>query len=176
MKNYLRIGKIISTHGIKGEVKVYPFTDDIKRFDDLKKFYLSDSENADDSEFTHEEFYEAEGSKYIKNTAIIKIKNYNLIEQSINLIGKSIYVLREDAVKLLSGEYFVIDLIGSSVYEDDVKIGIVKDIMRTKASSILVVDNGKKEVLIPFINEFIKSVDIEKSIIQIKTIEGLIWK
>lgn len=80
MRNYLRIGKIISLHGIKGEVKVFPTTDDVKRFDQLNKFYIVDSEDADDYIFYDMSSNESEGVKYIKNTCILKIKGYDKIE------------------------------------------------------------------------------------------------
>ena len=176
MRKYLRIGKIISLHGIKGEIKVFPTTDDIKRFDDLKKFYIVDSYDADDKIFENADEYEKTDVKYIKNTCILKIKGYDKIEQSTKLIGKNIYVDRDNAIKLNSNEYFIIDLMGLNCYLKDKLIGNVKDIMKTKANSILVIDYDNKDLLVPLVDDFIKKIDIEKSIISIKTIEGLIWK
>ena len=174
MRKYLRIGKIISLHGIKGEIKVFPTTDDIKRFDDLKKFYIVDSEDADDKIFENSDEYEKTDVKYIKNTCILKIKGYDKIEQSTKLIGKNIYVDRDNAIKLNSNEYFIIDLMGLNCYLKDKLIGNVKDIMKTKANSILVIDYDKKDLLVPLVDDFIEKIDIEKSTISIKTIEGLI--
>lgn len=174
MRNFLRIGKIISLHGIKGEVKIFPTTDDIKRFDDLKKFYITDEDDAEDSIFADKQIYDSEGVKYIKNTCILKIKGFNKIEDSTKLIGKNIYVDRSDAVKLDENEYFIVDLIGLKCFQDNKLIGNVKDIMTTKANSILVVDYEKKDLLIPMVSDFIEKVDIENSIINLKTIEGLI--
>lgn len=174
MRNFLRIGKIISLHGIKGEVKIFPTTDDIKRFDDLKKFYIATEDDAEDSVFTDKTLHDSEGVKYIKNTCILKINGFDKIEDSTKLIGKNIYVDRSDAVKLDKDEYFIVDLMGLSCYQDDKLIGNVKDIMTTKANSILVVDYDKKDLLIPMVSDFIEKVDIENSIIKIKTIEGLI--
>ena len=174
MRNFLRIGKIISLHGIKGEVKIFPTTDDIKRFDDLKKFYIATEDDAEDYVFTDKTLHDSEGVKYIKNTCILKIKGFDKIEDSTKLIGKNIYVDRSDAVKLDENEYFIVDLMGLSCYQDDKLIGNVKDIMTTKANSILVVDYDKKDLLIPMVSDFIEKVDIENSIIKIKTIEGLI--
>lgn len=176
MKNYLRIGKIISLHGIKGEVKVFPTTDDIKRFDDLKSFYILDKEDASDDDFANQTTYETESVKYIKNTSIIKIKGFNKIEESNKFIGKNIYVDRANAVKLEDNEYFIVDMIGAKCYLKDSFIGTVKDIMKTKANSILVIEYDKKDLLIPMISDFIEQVDMASSIIKIKTIEGLIWK
>ena len=176
MRNYIRIGKIISLHGIKGEVKVYPLTDDIKRFNDLKKFYIIESDDADDSEFSKIVAYVSESTKYIKNTCILKIKGYDKIEESTNFVGKNIYVERKDAVKLNSNEHFIIDLIGIKCYVDNELIGEVKDIIKTKANSILVIDYKNKDLLVPMISDFIKLIDTENSVIKLSTIEGLIWK
>lgn len=174
MRNYLRIGKIISLHGIKGEVKIFPTTDNIKRFDSLKEFYIVASDDADDSAFTDDNHYEAAGVKYIKNTCILKIKGYEKIEDSSRFIGKNIYVARENAVELDENEYFIVDLIGLKCFMNEKQIGNVKDIMKTKANSILVVDYNDKDILIPMVSDFIENVDINNSIIKIKTLEGLI--
>ena len=174
MRQYLRIGKIISLHGIKGEVKVFPTTDDIERFDDLEEFYIVDSDDADDSDFEGKEQYESLGVKYIKNTCILKIKNFDSIEQSTKLIGKNIYVSRENAVKLKEDEYYVMDLIGLKVYVGVEFLGNVKEIMKTKIYSTLVIDYNKKELLVPLVSEFIEKIDMENSVIKIKAMEGLL--
>lgn len=176
MRNYLRIGKIISLHGIKGEVKVFPTTDDIKRFDYLKKFYIVDSEDADDTTFSKMNIYEKESVKYIKNTCILKIKGYEKIEDSSKFIGKNIYVERSDAIKLNTNEFYIVDLIGLKCYKDQEYIGVVNDIMKTKANSILVVEYNGKEILIPMVSDFIKQIDIKESLVRIKSLEGLIWR
>jgi 16S rRNA processing protein RimM len=173
MRKYFRIGKIISLHGIKGEVKIFPTTDDIKRFDDLKEFYILNSDDANDDEFNDLEPFLSEGVKYIKNTCILKIKNYNKIEESNILIGKNIYVKREDAVPLNSDEYYIMDLIGIKTYLEKEYIGPVKDIMKSKYYSILVIDYKNKDLLVPMVKDYILNVDIEKSIINFKTLEGL---
>lgn len=176
MRNYLRIGKIISLHGIKGEVKVFPTTDDVKRFDQLDKFYIVDSDDADDSIFANTNTYESEGVKYIKNTCILKIKGYDKIEDSTKFISKNIYVERSDAIKLDSNEFYIVDLIGLKCYIGQECIGNVNDVMKTKANSILVVDYNGKEVLVPMVSDFIEQIDIDKAFVRIKTLEGLIWR
>ena len=175
MRKFLRIGKIISLHGIKGEVKIFPTTDDVKRFDNLKEFYILKEEDAKDDAFSAATVYESQGVKYIKNTCILKIKGFDKIEDSNKFIGSSIYVDRSNAVELKHNEYYIVDLIGIKCFNDDNLIGNVKDIMKTKANSILVVDYNKKDLLIPMVSDFIEDIDIENSIIKIKTIEGLIW-
>lgn len=174
MRKFLRIGKIISLHGIKGEVKIFPTTDDVKRFDELKEFYILKDEDAEDEAFDDAETYESQGVKYIKNTCILKIKGFDKIEDSNKFVGSNIYVDRTNAVELKNNEYYIVDLIGLKCYKDDTLIGNVKDIMKTKANSILVVDYNKKDLLIPMVSDFIENVDIDNSIIKIKIIEGLI--
>ena len=174
MRNYLRIGKIISLHGIKGEVKVFPTTDDVKRFDQLNKFYIVDSEDADDSIFYDMSSNESEGVKYIKNTCILKIKGYNKIEDSTKLIGKNIYVERANAIKLDSNEFYIVDLIGLKCYLGEDFIGNVNDIMKTRANSILVIDYKGKDILVPMVSDFIEQIDVDKAMVRIKTLEGLI--
>lgn len=176
MRNYLRIGKIISLHGIKGEVKVFPTTDDVKRFDQLDKFYIVDSDDADDSIFADMNTYESEGVKYIKNTCILKIKGYDKIEDSTKFISKNIYVERSAAIKLDSNEFYIVDLIGLKCYIGQECIGNVNDVMKTKANSILVVDYNGKEVLVPMVSDFIEQIDIDRAFVRIKTLEGLIWR
>lgn len=173
MRNYLRIGEIISLHGIKGEVKVYPATDDIRRYDDLKSFYIVDSIDASDDVFNDISTYEKEGTKYIKNTVILKIKGIDTIEDAQNLLKKNIYVKRIDAVKLKDNEYFIVDLIGMSTYLDDKLLGEIVDVMRTKAHDILVVSCEGKEILIPFVDVYVSSIDRDARKVQIISIEGL---
>lgn len=176
MRKYLRIGKIISLHGIKGEVKIFPTTDDLHRFDDLKDFYILESEDANDDEFKNIDTFLSEGVKYIKNTCILKIKGYDKIEESIKLIGKNIYVNRENAIPLNQNEYYIVDLLEAKAYLKDKYIGEVKDIMKSSNNGILVIDYNGKDLLVPMVADFVEKIDIGKSIIILKTIEGLIWR
>ena len=174
MRKYLRIGKIISLHGIKGEVKIFPTTDDLHRFDDLKDFYILESEDANDDEFKNIDTFLSEGVKYIKNTCILKIKGYDKIEESIKLIGKNIYVNRENAIPLNQNEYYIVDLLEAKAYLKDKYIGEVKDIMKSSNNGTLVIDYNGKDLLVPMVADFVEKIDIGKSIIILKTIEGLI--
>lgn len=174
MRKYLRIGKIISLHGIKGEVKIFPTTDDLNRFNDLKDFYILENDDANDDEFEKLDTFTSEGVKYIKNTCILKISGYNKIEESIKLIGKNIYVSRDNATPLKNNEYYIVDLIGGKAYVADEYIGDVKDIMKSSSNGILVIDYNGKDLLVPMVTDFVEKIDIEKSIIILKTIEGLI--
>ena len=168
MEDLLIIGTISSTHGIRGEVKVYPITDDISRFDDLKEVVL-------DTGREHINL-EIEGVKYFKNQAILKFKGIDNINDVEKYKGKDILVTRENAVELKKNEYYITDLIGLRVITDEnVKLGHVTDIMKTGANDVYVVEtNDKKEILLPAIKECILDIDLDKELIKIHLMDGLI--
>lgn len=168
MQKRLEIGQIINTFGIKGEVKVFPLTDDIKRFDDLETVYVKNKKES--------QLYNIESIKYHKNFVLIKFKEINTVEQAETLRNSYLEVDRAQAIPLNEGEYFIADLIGLEVYSDEGKlIGKVDDIYNTGANDIYVVkyDLGK-QTLLPGIKDVIKNVDLEKGQIIVHLIPGLI--
>ena len=168
MQKRLEIGQIINTFGIKGEVKVFPLTDDIKRFDDLETVYVKTKKES--------QLYNIESIKYHKNFVLIKFKGINTVEQAEILRNSYLEVDREQAIPLNEGEYFIADLIGLEVYSDEGKlIGKVDDIYNTGANDIYVVkDDLGKQTLLPGIKDVIKNVDLEKGQIIVHLIPGLI--
>ena len=168
MQKRLEIGQIINTFGIKGEVKVFPLTDDIKRFDDLETVYVKTKKES--------QLYNIESIKYHKNFVLIKFKGINTVEQAEKLRNSYLEVDREQAIPLNEGEYFIADLIGLEVYSDEGKlIGKVDDIYNTGANDIYVVkDDLGKQTLLPGIKDVIKNVDLEKGQIIVHLIPGLI--
>ena len=168
MQKRLEIGQIVNTFGIKGEVKVVPFTDDISRFDELKKVYIKNK--------NQEKQYKIENVKYHKNIVLIKFSGIDKIEDAEMLKNKYLEIDREDAIPLEEGTYFIADLIGLEVYTDDGKLlGKVDDIYNTGSKDIYVVkDELGKQVLLPGIDEVIKNVDLENSKIIVHLIPGLI--
>ena len=168
MQKRLEIGQIINTFGIKGEVKVFPLTDDIKRFDDLETVYVKTKKES--------QLYNIESIKYHKNFVLIKFKEINTVEQAETLRNSYLEVDREQAIPLNEGEYFIADLIGLEVYSDEGKlIGKVDDIYNTGANDIYVVkDELGKQILLPGIKDVIKNVDLEKGQIIVHLIPGLI--
>lgn len=168
MQKRLEIGQIINTFGIKGEVKVFPLTDDIKRFDDLETVYVKNKKES--------QLYNIESIKYHKNFVLIKFKGINTVEQAEILRNSYLEVDREQAIPLNEGEYFIADLIGLEVYSDEGKlIGKVDDIYNTGANDIYVVkDDLGKQTLLPGIKDVIKNVDLEKGQIIVHLIPGLI--
>ena len=168
MQKRLEIGQIVNTFGIKGEVKVVPFTDDISRFDELKKVYIKNK--------NQEKQYKIENVKYHKNMVLIKFSGIDKIEDAEMLKNKYLEIDRENAIPLEEGTYFIADLIGLEVYtEDGNLLGKVEDIYNTGSKDIYVVkDELGKQVLLPGIDEVIKNVDLENSKIIVHLIPGLI--
>lgn len=168
MQDALRVGVISSTHGIKGEVKVFPTTDDAGRFKTLKEVILDTGRESLKLEITNVKFF--------KKQVILKFKNYDRIEDIEKFKGKDIYVTRENAVKLEEGEYFIADLIGLSVILDDGQsLGILSDVLQTGANDVYIVKTGdNKEILIPAIKECILNVDLENKTMTIRLLEGLL--
>lgn len=168
MDNYLRVGVITTTHGIKGEVKVYPTTDDINRFESLKQVFLD----------TGKEYIplEVEGVKYFKQLVILKFKGINDINDIEKYRGKDLLVSRDQAIELEEDEYFIYDLIDSEVYTDGGdKLGILTEILTTAANDVYVVKTKEnKEILLPSIKECILDVDTKNKKITVRLMDGLI--
>ena len=167
MQKRLEIGQIVNTFGIKGEVKVVPFTDDIRRFDELEKVYVKTKKESKQ--------YQVENVKYHKNMVLLKLKSIDRIEEAELLRNAFLEVDREDAIPLEEGQYFIVDLIGLEVYTDEGKLlGKVEDIYNAGANDIYVIkDELGKQILLPGIDEVIKEVKLDDRII-VHLIPGLI--
>ena len=152
MQKRLEVGQIVNTFGIKGEVKVVPFTDDIKRFDELKNVYVKTKKESKQ--------YKVENVKYHKNMVLIKLEGINNVESAETLRNAFLEIDRKDAIPLEEGTYFIADLIGLEVYTEEGKLlGKVDDIYNTGSNDIYVVkDELGKQILLPGIKEVIKEV------------------
>ena len=168
MEQLLQVGVISSTHGIRGEVKIFPTTDDVKRFKKLKKVIL-------DTGREHLPL-EVESVKFFKQFAIVKFKGIDNINDIEKYKGKSLLVDRENAVKLRKDEYFIADMIGLQVYtEDGEAFGVLKDVLETGANDVYIIDSPKHgEVLVPAIKQCILDVDIKGQKMTIHLMEGLV--
>ena len=168
MQKRLEVGQIVNTFGIKGEVKVMPFTDEITRFDDLEKVYVKTKKE--------EKLYKIQNVRYHKNMVLIKFENIETPEQAELLRNAFLEIDRENAIPLEEGTYYIADLIGMEVYSDDGnKLGIVEDIYNTGANDIYVVKNDLgKQILLPGIKEVIKEVNLDTEKITVHLIPGLI--
>ena len=168
MEKLLQVGVISSTHGVRGEVKVFPTTDDAKRFKKLKQVIL-------DTGREHLTL-EIEGVKFFKQFVIVKFKGIDNINDIEKYKGKSLFVDREHAVKLRKDEYFIADMIGMQVYtEDGALFGQLKDVLETGANDVYIIQSSEHgEVLIPAIKQCILDVDIENQKMVIHLMEGLV--
>lgn len=168
MENLLKVGIISSTHGIRGEVKVFPTTDDVQRFKRLKNVLLDSGKEKRNLKI--------QSVKFFKQFVILKFEEIDDINDVEKYKGSSLYVTRDQAVKLKKDEYFIADLIGLRVIAEEEKLeGILKDVMETGANDVYVIElsNGR-ELLLPAIKECVLSVDIEKGEMQIRLLDGLL--
>lgn len=164
----LRVGVITSTHGIKGEVKVFPTTDDPSRYRQLKQVFL-DNGGALLS-------LEIQGVKFFKKFVIVKFRGIDDINEVEKYKGKDLMILREDAVELEEGEYFISDLIGLKVMTDQGELlGELQDVIQTGANDVYEVrmEDGK-DVLIPAIADCILDISLEKGTMLVHLLDGLL--
>jgi len=164
----LRVGVISSTHGVRGEVKVYPTTDDVNRFRDLKTVVLD----------TGKELIplEVQGVKFFKNMVILKFKGYDNINDIEKYKGKDLLVTRENAVELEEGENFIVDLIGLTVVTDEGEtLGTLVDVMKTGANDVYVVETADgREVLLPVISQCVLDVKLDEGTVLVHIMLGLL--
>lgn len=167
MEERFQVGVISSTHGIRGEVKVFPTTDNVKRFKKGITLILDTGKE--------ERQLIVEGVKFFKQFVILKFEGINHINDIEKYKSKSLYVTRENAIKLKKNEYFIADLIGVQVWEDNGDfLGELKDVIETGANDVYVIkqENGK-DILLPAIKECILSVEIEEKKMIVHVMEGL---
>ncbi len=168
MEKQLQVGVISSTHGIRGEVKVFPTTNDAARFKQLKKVFLDTGRE--------QRLLEIESVKFFKQFAILKFKGIDDINDVEPYRGCALLVERKDAVSLEEDEYFVADMLGMEVFtEDGNHFGTLKDVLRTGANDVYLIDTPEHgDVLIPAIKECIIEVDIAASRMKVHLMKGLV--
>lgn len=168
MTEEFQVGAITQTHGIKGEVKVFPTTDNPNRFKRLKQVIVEYGKKR--------EILEIESVKFFKQFVILKFKGYDSINDIEIMKGAKLLVDRENAVRLRKDEYFVADLIGLKVVTDEGEdFGELKDVLETGANDVYIIERADgTEVLVPAIKECILAVDMEAGQITIHVMEGLI--
>ena len=167
MEQLLRVGVISSTHGVRGEVKVYPTTDDANRFKKLKKVVLDTGREYIDLEIS--------GVKFFKNQVILKFKGIDNINDIEKYKGKDLLVHREDAVKLEENENYLADLINLKVVTDEGQVlGCLTEVMETGANDVYVVETEDgKELLLPAIRDCILDVDLDEEVMTVHILPGL---
>ena len=167
MTEYFEIGQIVNTFGIKGMVKVKPFTENIEQFEELEKIYIKNKKGKKE--------YKIQEVKYHKQMVLIKFEGIENPEDADLLRGSYLVINRKDAKPLEEGTYYIVDLLGLEVYTDEgILLGKVDDIFNTGSNDIYVVkDELGKQVLLPGIEDVIKEVDIENGKITVHIIPGL---
>ena len=168
MTKYLEIGQIVNTFGIKGMVKVKPFTDNIERFSNLEKIYIKNKSGQTE--------YKIQEIKYHKNMVLIKFEGIENPEQADLLRNSYLIVDRETEEPLEPGRYYIVDMIGLDVFTDDNEyLGKLEDIYNTGSNDIYVVKNELgKQVLLPAIEDVIKNIDMDSKKVIVHLIPGLV--
>ncbi len=168
MEQFLKTGIISSTHALKGEVKVYPTTDNIRRFDSLCHIFVEQQ--------GEKTLYDIEKVRYFKKMVILKFKGIDRVEEASPLVGAALYVPRTEAVPLGENEYYIADLIGMEVLSAEGELyGIVGDVIQTGANDVYQIESKKYgEFLIPAIKQCIIEIDPEKNRMTVDLLPGLL--
>ena len=168
MEDLLQVGAITSTHGVKGEVKIFPMTDDVRRFKKLKQVILDTGKE--------QKVLEVEGVKFFKQMVIMKFKGFDNPNDIEIYRGKGLFVTRDQAVKCEKDEYFIADLIDCKVIdENNNELGVVDDVLQTGANDVYIVKTkDNKEILIPAIKDCVLNVDMPNKTITIHVMAGLL--
>lgn len=167
MEDLLQVGVVTTTHGVRGEVKVFPTTDDPARFKKLKNVILDDGKTQRDMEIS--------GVKFFKNMVILKFKDLDDMNEAQKLRQAKLFVTRDNAVELQENEYFIADLIGMQVVSDEgEELGEISDVLQTGANDVYVIQKEKKaDILVPAIKDCIINVDLEQNIMTVHLLPGL---
>lgn len=168
MEDLLKVGVITTTHGVRGEVKVYPTTDEPERFLELDYVLLDTGREL--------RKLEIKNVKFFKILVILKFKGVDNINDIEKYKGRDLWIPREEGQELEEDEYYIADLLGMSVVlEDGQEFGTLKDVMETGANDVYIIDSAEHgEVLLPAIKECILDVDLEKNVMTIHLMKGLI--
>lgn len=167
MYEYLQIGKIVNTHGVRGEMKLIPLTDDPKRFDDLDWAYI---------EKDGMKKYRIESVKYFKGSVIIKLEGIDTLEEAAAFRELFLLVDRQNAVKLPKDTFFICDIIGSKVVDENgSELGILHDVLQTGSNDVYAVKSSSgREILLPALKSVVRNVSLEQKRIDVVVPKGLL--
>ena len=167
MEDLLQVGVVTTTHGVRGEVKVFPTTDDCARFKKLKNVILDTGREKLDMEIT--------SVKFFKNLVILKFKGYDNIHDVERFRQAKLLVTRDNVVELAENEYFIADLIGLKASSDEGEdLGEITDVLQTGANDVYVISKeGTPDLLVPAIKDCVVNVDIEAGTIVLHLLDGL---
>lgn len=161
--DYIKVGKIINTHGIKGELKLQLLTDFPSRFEEEIAFYIGEGGTE----------VHIEKSRFHKGVMILAFKEFDSINQVEKYKGEFLFVHKDNRVELPEDTYYIDDLVGFRVVEEGKEIGILKAIQTDYGNDVYIVKTNKGDVSIPGVKEFILKVDLDQKEIQVKLIEGM---
>ena len=171
MEELFQVGAITQTHGIKGEVKVFPLTDDVMRFKNMKNLLLDTGKDGYIS-------LDVENMRTQKNLVILKFKGIDNINDIEKYKGCGLYVTKGNRVSLKKDEYFIADLIGLKVYTDqdpDKELGKVTDVLQTGANDVYEITTvDGKTSLLPAIKDCVLNVDVNADRMDIHLLKGLL--
>lgn len=168
MEDLFRVGVIANTHGIKGEVKVFPTTDNPERFKKIKKVILDAKREKIDLEI--------QSARFFKNLVIVKFKGIDDINNIEKYKGCDLYVTRENATPLNEGEYYIADLIDMRVVDEEGnELGVLFDVMQTGANDVFVIklNENDKELLLPNIPDCVLDVNMDERTVKVHVLDGL---
>ncbi len=168
MQEYFEVGQIVNTNGLKGLLKINPFTDDITRFEKLKTIFIEHKKELLE--------FEIESVRYQKKQVLLKLKGIDTIEEAEKYIEDYLKINRNKEEKLPEDTYYIVDLIGLDIYtENGELLGKLDDVFSTGSNDVYVVKNGEgKQILLPAISDVIKNIDLEQKKIVVNLIEGLL--
>ncbi len=168
MQEYLEVGQIVNTNGLKGLLKINPFTDDITRFERLKTILVEHKKELLE--------FEIESVRYQKKQVLLKLKGIDTIEEAEKYREDYLKIKRNKEEKLPEDTYYIVDLIGLDIYtENGELLGKLDDIFSTGSNDVYVVKNSEgKQILLPAISDVIKNIDLEQKKIVVNLIEGLL--
>lgn len=162
---YIVVGKIVNTHGIRGDIKIYPHTNDIERFSILKRAYIGEDKLP----------VEIENVKYHKGMILLKLKDFNNINEVLKFKDEFLFVDEINKVKLPEDNYFIYELIDCRVFDTTGNLlGHIKDVLQNSSNDVYIIKDKDKEYLIPAVKEFIKEINIAEKKVIIDPIEGMI--
>lgn len=168
MQEYFEVGQIVNTNGLKGLLKINPFTDDLTRFERLKTIFIEHKKELLE--------FEIESVRYQKKQVLLKLKGIDTIEEAEKYREDYLKINRNKEEKLPEDTYYIVDLIGLDIYtEDGELLGKLDDVFSTGSNDVYVVKNGEgKQILLPAISDVIKNIDLEQKKIVVNLIEGLL--
>ena len=166
MEEKLRVGVICATHGLRGEVKVFPTTDDPSRFKKIKEVYLVKNHA--------ERLLTIKSVRFFKQYVMLSFAGFERIEDVEPIVKGELYVTRDNATPLGENEYYIADLIGMDVFDEEgALIGVVREVLQTGANDVYVIACPDRELLLPAIKECVQSVDTQGNRMVVHILEGL---